>query len=197
VNTPLISLKNVSLTKQDKDIIKNYSVDISESEIINFYGENGCGKTSLLKLVTKLSKPTEGEILFHSDLDISDDIFYVGHKYGLKNELTVLQNLEYAMSFSSKKKISSIISELESYAMQSLSNLQVKYLSHGQKKIISMIQLTISYFKVWILDEPFTGLDQDKASILFEKMQNHINDNGTVIITSHSPKNKFKNIELC
>ena len=77
MNTPLISLKNVSLTKQDKDIIKNYSVDISESEIINFYGENGCGKTSLLKLVTKLSKPTEGEILFHSDLDISDDIFYV------------------------------------------------------------------------------------------------------------------------
>ena len=62
----------------------------------------------------------------------------------------------------------------------------------GKKKIISMIQLTISYFKVWILDEPFTGLDQDKASILFEKMQNHINDNGTVIITSHSPKNKFK-----
>ena len=165
--------------------------------IYSSYGENGCGKTSLLKLVTKLSKPTEGEILFHSDLDVSDDIFYVGHKYGLKNELTVLQNLEYAVSFSSTEQISSIISELESYAMQSLSDLQVKYLSHGQKKIISMIQLTVSYFKVWILDEPFTGLDQDKASILFEKMRNHINDNGTVIITSHSPKNKFNNIELC
>ena len=67
----------------------------------------------------------------------------------------------------------------------------------GQKKIISMIQLTISYFKVWILDDPFTGLDQDTASILFEKMQNHINGNGAVIITSHSPKNKLKNIELC
>ena len=62
-------------------------------------------------------------------------IFFMWATIWSKNELTVLQNLEYAMSFSSTKKISSIISELESYAMQSLSNLQVKYLSHGQKKL--------------------------------------------------------------
>ena len=76
-------------------------------------------------------------------------------------------------------------------------NTQVRNLSHGQKKIISLIQLTLISNKLWLLDEPFTGLDKVKIDLLLSKMDKHISNMGSIIITSHNAKENFDNIKLC
>ena len=193
----LISLENISLVRQDKEIINNYSLQINQKQKYNIYGENGSGKTSLLKIIAGITEPTKGEIHSNPSFDMNKDIFYIGHKYGLKNELTVYQNLEYALNFANNDDHSSIESELEEYSMKRYINTQVKYLSHGQKKIISLIQLTLISNKLWLLDEPFTGLDKVKIDLLLSKMDKHVSNMGSIIITSHNVKENFDNIKLC
>ena len=193
----LISLENISLVRQDKEIINNYSLQIDQKQKYNIYGENGSGKTSLLKIIAGITEPTGGKIYSNPSFDMNKDIFYIGHKYGLKNELTVYQNLEYALNFANNDDHSSIESELEEYSMKKYINTQVRYLSHGQKKIISLIQLTLISNKLWLLDEPFTGLDKVKIDLLLSKMDKHISNMGSIIITSHNAKENFDNIKLC
>tara|TARA_B100000035_G_scaffold307068_1_gene309877 strand:- start:2610 stop:3203 length:594 start_codon:yes stop_codon:yes gene_type:complete len=197
VTANLITLENITLIKQDKEIIKEYSLHINQKQKINIYGDNGSGKTSLLKIIAGITQPTEGRIYYDPSFDMNKDIFYIGHKYGLKNELTVYQNLEYVLNFSRGNNLAAIESGLEEYSMKKYINTHVRYLSHGQKKIISFIQLALISNKLWLLDEPFTGLDKAKINLLLAKMDRHVSDMGSIIITSHNMKDNFDNIKLC
>ena len=89
-----------------------------------------------------------------------------------------------------------IIEELDLYNIKDKFITKVKYLSHGQKKIVSLVQLSLLKNKIWILDEPFTGLDQNIIDTFIKKIDLHIADGGTVVITSHNQKDKFTNVEL-
>ena len=197
MTSKLLSLENVSLIRQDKTIINKYSLDINQKQKINIYGENGSGKTSLLKMIAGITQPTEGEVIYDPLFDTNNDIFYIGHKYGLKSELTVYQNLQYTLNFSNNNGHSTIESELEDYSMKRYMDTQVRNLSHGQKKVVSLVQLTLISNRLWILDEPFTGLDESKINLLLTKMDKHVDSMGTVIITSHDIKDNFDNIKLC
>ena len=172
MNNNFINLENIGLIKQNKKIINNFSLSVCSGEMINIFGKNGTGKTSLLKLISGITSPSSGKIT--TNVSLSDELFYIGHKYGLKNELTVSNNIRYSLDFHRK----------------------VKYLSHGQKKIASLVQLSLLKNKIWVLDEPFTGLDQTIIDSFIKKIESHVADGGAVIITSHSQRNQFTNIEL-
>tara|TARA_Y100000768_G_scaffold352787_1_gene304621 strand:+ start:91 stop:684 length:594 start_codon:yes stop_codon:yes gene_type:complete len=197
VKDSFIDIQNISLSKQDKEIIKDFSLDILNGEKINIFGKNGSGKTSLIKIFSGITCPTEGEVTINPDLILNKNIFYIGHKYGLKNELSIRDNLNYIINLNQVKGKVDIQKELNFYNMETSPDAIVKYLSHGQKKIISLVGLTLVSNKIWILDEPFTGLDQSIIDNFMKKIENHVKSSGTVIITSHDKKEGFKNIELC
>ena len=115
----------------------------------------------------------------------------------MKNELTVSNNIRYLLDFHRKDiKVKSISDELNYYDIKDKFYSKVKYLSHGQKKIVSLVQLSLLKNKIWVLDEPFTGLDKNIIDSFIKKIELHIADDGAVIITSHSQRNQFTNIEL-
>ncbi len=193
----IINVENISLFRQDIEIIKNFSIKISSGEKINIFGKNGSGKTSLIKIIAGITYPSSGNISINTDLSYNKDVFYIGHKYGLKNELSVYDNLNYIMSLNQVNKYIDLEKELNFYDIKTSVKSIVKYLSHGQKKIISLIALTLTDNKLWILDEPFTGLDQTIVDKFISKINTHIESSGSVVITSHKEKEGFKNIELC
>ncbi len=197
MNTNFIDIDNISLFKQDIGIIKNFSLKILSGEKINIFGKNGSGKTSLIKIISGITSPTSGSIIINTDLTFNKDVFYIGHKYGLKNELSIYDNLDYILKLNQESRKIDLVGELNFYNIQTSVESLVKYLSHGQKKIISLIAPTLINNKLWILDEPFTGLDQSVVDKFIIKMDNHIQKSGSVIITSHKKKEGFKNIELC
>ena len=195
MNSNFINLENIDLIKQNKKIINNFSLSVSFGEKINIFGKNGTGKTSLLKLISGITSPTSGKITTNASL--CDELFYIGHKYGLKNELTVYDNIKYTLGFHQRYlEEKYIIDELDLYNIKDKFITKVKYLSHGQKKIVSLVQLSLLKNKIWILDEPFTGLDQNIIDIFIKKIDLHIADGGTVVISSHNQKDKFTNVEL-
>tara|TARA_B100001057_G_scaffold298663_1_gene298791 strand:+ start:2506 stop:3099 length:594 start_codon:yes stop_codon:yes gene_type:complete len=197
VDRNIINVENISLLRQDIEIIKNFSIRISSGEKINIFGKNGSGKTSLIKIIAGITYPSSGNISINTDLSYNKDVFYIGHKYGLKNELSVYDNLNYIMSLNQVNKYIDLEKELNFYDIKTSVKSIVKYLSHGQKKIISLIALTLTDNKLWILDEPFTGLDQTIVDKFITKINTHIRKSGSVVITSHKENEGFKNIELC
>ena len=97
MNKALVELKNISLLRNDKVIISNMSLSLYNSSVINIFGHNGSGKTSLLKILVGITEPTSGDVINNIE-EQQNDISYIGHKYGIKSNLTLNENLLFGYS---------------------------------------------------------------------------------------------------
>ena len=188
MNNHILNLKGISVEKNDVCILEDINLEIKQGDFLNIYGSNGAGKTTLLKLLSGLSEPTAGEIKFNND-DFMDKVFILGHKNGIKLNLTVLENLQFISNNQDIKKIKSVI---EKYELTSKMNTLAKYLSHGQQKRVALMKAMINDYNVWLLDEPYSGLDQAGEEILDNILLNHIKNSGVAVITNHKEIKKEK-----
>ncbi len=188
MNNHILNLKGISVEKNDVCILEDINLEIKQGDFLNIYGSNGAGKTTLLKLLSGLTEPTAGEIKFNND-DFMDKVFILGHKNGIKLNLTVLENLQFISNDQNIKKIKSIIEE---YELTSKMNILTKYLSHGQQKRVALMKAMINDYDIWLLDEPYSGLDQAGEKILDKILVNHIKNSGAVVITNHKEIKKEK-----
>ena len=188
MNNHILNLKGISVEKNDVCILEDINLEIKQGDFLNIYGSNGAGKTTLLKLLSGLTEPTAGEIVFNND-DFMDKVFILGHKNGIKLNLTVLENLQFISNNQDIKKIKSVI---EKYELTSKMNTLAKYLSHGQQKRVALMKAMINDYDVWLLDEPYSGLDQAGEEILDNILLDHIENSGVVVITNHKEIKKEK-----
>ena len=188
MNNHILNLKGISVEKNDVCILEDINLEIKQGDFLNIYGSNGAGKTTLLKLLSGLTEPTAGEIVFNND-DFMDKVFILGHKNGIKLNLTVLENLRFISNNQDIKKIKSVI---EKYELTSKMNTLAKYLSHGQQKRVALMKAMINDYDVWLLDEPYSGLDQTGEEILDNILVDHIKNCGVVVITNHKEIKKEK-----
>ena len=188
MNNHILNLKGISVEKNDVCILEDINLEIKQGDFLNIYGSNGAGKTTLLKLLSGLTEPTAGEIKFNND-DFMDKVFILGHKNGIKLNLTVLENLQFISNNQDIKKIKSII---EKYELTSKMNILTKYLSHGQQKRVALMKAMINDYDIWLLDEPYSGLDQTGEDILDKILVNQIKNSGAVVITNHKEIKKEK-----
>ena len=188
MNNHILNLKGISVEKNDVCILEDINLEIKQGDFLNIYGSNGAGKTTLLKLLSGLTEPTAGEIKFNND-DFMDKVFILGHKNGIKLNLTVLENLQFISNDQDIKKIKYII---EKYELTSKMNILTKYLSHGQQKRVALMKAMINDYDIWLLDEPYSGLDQAGEEILDKILVNHIENSGAVVITNHKEIKKEK-----
>ena len=188
MNNHILNLKGISVEKNDVCILEDINLEIKQGDFLNIYGSNGAGKTTLLKLLSGLTEPTAGEIKFNND-DFMDKVFILGHKNGIKLNLTVLENLQFISNDQDIKKIKSVI---EKYELTSKMNVLTKYLSHGQQKRVALMKAMINDYDVWLLDEPYSGLDQAGEEILDNILLDHIKNSGVAVITNHKEIKKEK-----
>ena len=182
MNNLLIQLKDISLSRNDKSIIRDMSLDINSSTVLNIFGHNGSGKTTLLKIITGITEPTSGKII--NNIEQYGSIAYIGHKHGIKNNLTLNENLLYGDSehFYDQNMIDKVI---DSYNMGKYKNYLAKNLSHGQQKKISLMKANISSSRIWVIDEPYSALDKDSVCIVDQSICDHIKSEGAVIMSNH------------
>jgi len=165
---------------------------VAAGNCLHVRGENGVGKTSLLRLLTGLSKPEAGEVLW-GDQSITLDpmayhreLLFLGHRDALKEDLTALENLQmYAalddVSLSQEKALAT----LARFGLRGRENLPVNCLSAGQKRRILMARMLTRQAKLWILDEPFNALDVQAVHELQNLITEHLSAGGLVVLTSH------------
>ena len=182
----LIEIDNISLLRNEKSILENISFQIKKSKALNLYGLNGSGKTSLLKIIVGMTEPTSGFIKnISGDEDLFKKTIYIGHKYGTKGNLTVEENLSYALTVNSKNSQLAIKKALETYKMTQQKSMLTKNLSHGQQKKVSLMKTLITNSLLWVIDEPYSALDEESISIFNDTTKEYLKKGGALIMTSH------------
>ncbi|CAM3639308.1 cytochrome c biogenesis heme-transporting ATPase CcmA [Polynucleobacter arcticus] len=169
-------------------------MQVSPGECLHIRGENGVGKTSLLRLLTGLASPESGDILWggrsikNDAQDYHRKLLFLGHRDALKEDLTALENLRMFAAIDGIA-ISDVdaISSLWRFGLKGREDLPVNCLSAGQKKRVLMARMLTRRAQVWILDEPFNALDTQAVGELQGLIAEHLENDGLVVLTSHQP----------
>ena len=184
-----LEVKNLACLRNEKVLFSGLNVSISPKSVLFLQGENGSGKTSLLRILCGFRLPDEGEVSWGNQVITSlpeyfQNISYVGHKNGIKDELTVEENLSLMRSMATASDIKTEF-VLKQIGLFKQADVLSRQLSAGQKRKLALARLMMTENSFWILDEPFTSLD--KASVVFFEtlIKEHIKRGGMLILTSH------------
>tara|TARA_B100000686_G_C16771550_1_gene965476 strand:+ start:617 stop:1225 length:609 start_codon:yes stop_codon:yes gene_type:complete len=188
----MLLANNLKFKRFEKIIFENIQISASSGKIIFIRGNNGSGKTTLIKTLAKILEPIEGEI-FWMGKKIKKNIFNYFNSTSLildspscTQEMTVIENIKFWKGINSSKiteegilKLIKIL-ELDEYI-----NKPVMYLSHGEIKKLELTRLILEQKKLWILDEPYNGLDSKSISLVNDTFIDHISNDGIIIFSSH------------
>ncbi len=192
----VLEARGLSCIRGERMLFQDLHLQVSNGECLHIRGENGVGKTSLLRLLTGLSKPESGTILRNGELigkDISvyhRDVLFLGHRDALKEDLTALENLQlYAAIDDVHLPDDQALAALWRFGLRGREHLPVSCLSAGQKRRALMARMLTRQASLWILDEPLNALDIHAVQALESLIADHLEQGGLVIMTSHQQPN--------
>ena len=199
----MIKVNNLSFARGNTLIYKGINFKILPGELLLIKGANGVGKTTLLSNIVNFTDPLEGNITYNGteiDNHIASQFFlYIGETNFAYDALSLNQNIEYWLSIHNVKFDKYIKNKSVNFFFQNI-NLDKKFyqLSFGQKKKLQLLLLMLVNKPVWILDDPFSGLDSksiQNVNTLFEKK---LENKGIIILTSHQgiSLNDYKTLDL-
>jgi ABC-2 type transport system ATP-binding protein len=188
----IISVKNLDFEYFDKKALDNVSFEIGEGAITALVGPNGAGKTTLLRCLAALSKPKAGTVIINgidaseNPRDIHREVGYLSDFFGLYDQLTVRQSLEFMANsrIDHDKEIDKAIEKtIERSGVSDFINKKISSLSRGMRQRVGIAQAIIHTPKILLLDEPASGLDPEARHSLSLLMK-ELRDSGMVIIVS-------------
>jgi len=175
-----------------RPLFATQSFSLEAGQAMHIEGDNGSGKTSLLRMVCGLSQPASGEVRWGGQA-IAEvrsaffrDLLYLGHSLGLKDELSAVENLQ-TVSILAGQPLSreQAFQALKSQGLGTRAHLPLRVLSQGQKRRVALARLQVSKAKLWVLDEPFVALDRAAVETLQQVLQAHLQQEGILLFTSH------------
>jgi zinc transport system ATP-binding protein len=185
-----VHLKNIFFSYDSNVILKDSSADIDHNTFTGIIGPNGCGKTTLLKLILGLLKPNKGQIkiLGKSPKDVLGKLGYVPQMANMDRDFPI-STLELVMMGDTKTKIKELkdkaINLLEIIGLKELMNSPIKYLSGGQFQRALIARSLIADPQLLVLDEPTANIDtksEEKIIDLLLRFKKY----GTILMVSHN-----------
>lgn len=181
----LMELQSIKKHFHSRPALNGIDLVIREGESITIFGPNGAGKTTLVKILSGIMAPGEGKVSFDgnsSGADMKRNIFYLGHKNSLYNSLTISENMDFLNRlFSRSNGTQRIETVLREHGLWEQRNDPVKELSQGLKRRVAIARGFITDAKIFIMDEPFTGLDLQWRWSVLEKIR-QLKESGTSLV---------------
>ena len=185
--------QQLACTRGERVLFENLNFELHPGDALRIAGDNGAGKTSLLRMFCGLMTPTQGSIQWMGNPisaireQFNSQLTYLGHVNGIKDDLTACENVMLATRMSGNRiDRKAAIATLEQIGLGAQINLPARVLSQGQKKRVALARLPFcSARPLWILDEPFVALDSSAVQLLVETINQHLDNNGMLAYSTH------------
>ncbi len=188
----MLEARELLCERDERTLFSGLSFTLNAGEWVQITGSNGAGKTTLLRLLTGLSRPDAGEVLWqgqplHQVRDsYHQNLLWIGHQPGIKTRLTALENLHF---YHRDGDTAQCLEALAQAGLAGFEDIPVNQLSAGQQRRVALARLWLTRATLWILDEPFTAIDVNGVDRLTQRMAQHTEQGGIVILTTHQPLN--------
>lgn len=190
----MLEVSNLACSRGDHPLFTDLSFALEAGELLQVQGENGKGKTSLLRTLCGFMQPVAGEIRWRGenieelDEDYYAELLYLGHHNAIKDELNALENLQISAGLAGiALSEQEAVAALRRMGLKGREHLPVKVLSQGQRRRAALARMLVSDAPLWVLDEPLTALDVGAVGLIQELLGEHLARDGMVIFTTHQP----------
>ena len=189
----MLSVNALACVRGERRLFADLSFTLAPHTLLAVRGANGSGKTSLLRMLCGLLSPAAGTIAWNGN-DIHSareeycaQIAYIGHLNGVKDELTGLENLQFAACTAGlAASAESADTALRQLGLDGFQRQPCKTLSQGQRRRVALARLCLSATRpLWVLDEPFTALDTAALALTQGLLESHLQQGGMVVLTTH------------
>lgn len=187
----LLSIRNLGKRYADHVALSDVNLEIPKGKIFGLLGPNGAGKTSLIRIITQITGPDSGEILFDGEplrLAHADQIGYLPEERGLYKKMKVGEQLLYLAQLKGMPKDEAIAKLKEWFIRLDIKewwNKPVDDLSKGMQQKTQFIATVVHEPKLLILDEPFSGFDPINANMLKDEILAIKSRGTTVLFSTH------------
>lgn len=202
----MLEVNNLFCERDERVLFNRLYFKVEKGEILQIEGQNGSGKTSLLRILAGLSDAFEGSIFWQKQpltkvrQKYYQAMLYVGHLTGVKAALTAEENLAWMVHLLPHLNKLTLYQALEKVGLYGFEDVPCHSLSAGQQRRVGLARLYLSSAALWILDEPFTALDKQGIAEKEALILAHVHRGGAVILTTHHqlkiPNNNLHRLDL-
>jgi heme exporter protein A len=179
----MLSISGLSFERHFERVFEPVSFSLSAGSLLLVTGSNGCGKTTLLRVLAGLLESSEGQ------LSCLNQPLYAGHNPAIKDDLSVEENIRFWMRFMGTRETDPETDQLsqiiEKVGLTAVAGQLGRSLSAGQRKRCSLARLFFCDESLWLLDEPYSNLDHDGIVMLDGILKAHLNSGGACVMTTH------------
>ena len=177
---PSLSLDNVAVMRGNRILLRGLSVAARAGDVIWIRGANGCGKSSLLRLVAGLLTVMSGTIHSEGRMALADENMALDANVTLEAALRFWAELDGASADARHAALTDM-------DLQNLVHIPVRFLSTGQRKRASIARVLASNADIWLMDEPYNGLDSASCARLDQAIIARVASGGIVLVAAHQP----------
>ncbi|MDE8314685.1 ABC transporter ATP-binding protein [Erysipelothrix rhusiopathiae] len=186
----MIKIRNISKRFKNLEIFEDVSLEIPTGKIVGLVGENGSGKSVLMKMLCGYSKSTSGSInVYEETLGVNRDFprsvgVLINDSNFIKN-YTGMENLEYLINIRKQTDKTFLNELIQIFDMERNIHKRYKSYSLGMKQKLRIIQAFMEQPNLVLLDEPFNALDKKSTMVLVDLIKRYINEERIIIFTGH------------
>ncbi len=183
----ILEFKNLSKAyTKGKFVINNLNLEIPQGKIIGLLGPNGCGKSTMIKMIAGLLQPTSGEVLVNG-MQVGEEtcsyISYLPERTYFTASMKVKDIINYFADFYKdfdKERAIKLLKDLNVDI-----DAKLKKLSKGTKEKVQLVLVMSRQAKLYLLDEPIAGVDPATREYILSTIVSNYNPEATIIITTH------------
>lgn len=188
--TAKLSAKDLTLIRGERCLFQQLEFALDAGELMLLQGQNGSGKTSLLRAIAGLLSLESGEIRWNDVSVLSQRqnfhaaMVWLAHRTGLKADLTPAENLHFESTLrpQSNKDMTAIYERL---GIARLKRVPLRSLSAGQQRRVALARMLMADVPLWLMDEPFTNLDSEGRKLVIELTEEHLASGGLCVMAAH------------
>ncbi|HET8781893.1 MAG TPA: cytochrome c biogenesis heme-transporting ATPase CcmA [Pyrinomonadaceae bacterium] len=188
----ILEVNKLGCVRGDRRLFSGLDLALPAGTYLQVTGPNGSGKTSLLRILCGLLAPAEGEIKWQGEniRSLAEDYYtsvtYLGHRHGVKDELSGIENLRISNALNgiivSKERARDVLARM---GLKGRESLPARLLSEGQRRRVALARLLTCNTKLWLLDEVMTSLDKGAVALIRSLIEEHLAGGGIAIVATH------------